>query len=475
MAEPDGDPASRGGAHVARGSPPARPSSVIRRPYLAPAAVPVDPPRRSPTDPLPRARRASPLVCASPPSPSPLVSRRSRFLPLPQDASPAPPPRPPPRFDLDWRALAVVVEAGSPGVDAAAVQTALLSAPDEHVHDGRTIVFGALSFEELRRDAADAEEDSPLHAVHVTILAHQESHVRLGRRTRTRANGPSPSPSAPSSRFAKSRVDAAAHKAEVTAKRQAAVVAARRGGRRRRIASRRRANPSRARRRSRRRRAGGRHAAPRSTPASRGRPRFQTAKRQPRAPWWRRRRRWWRRPRGASRPAKIWRRRVDADERSDEDLGVAAKVYALADDLRGEDGDALADLTAAGFPARAVLNVARARLAETDPGDDDPELGSRNHARRNRSRRNRSRRGRPVPSVLRRAVDVPRRRRDARATSRIPPAASRWFPCRPRDEDTPDAMALARSWRRVRRRSSTRRTSRGANPPPSFACRTPPA
>ena len=81
----------RGLSYLRAVPPPARPSSVIRRPYLAPAAVPVDPPRRSPTDPLsarallvPRSRASSPsLVCAiqfSPPS------RRTR----------PPRPRPPP-------------------------------------------------------------------------------------------------------------------------------------------------------------------------------------------------------------------------------------------------------------------------------------------------------------------------------------------------------------------------------------------
>ena len=201
-------------------SPPARPSSIIRRPYLALAAV--DPPRRSPTDPL-SARAPRP---PSFPPPRLLLSSHADpvFSPLPQDASPAPPPTPP-DFDLDWRALAVVVEAGSPGVDAAAVQTALLSAPDEHVHDGRAIVFGALSFEELRRDAADAEEDSPLHAVHASILAHQESHASS--EDPDKGEWSVPLTLRAELFFAKSHVDAAAHKAEVTAKRQAAVVAAR--------------------------------------------------------------------------------------------------------------------------------------------------------------------------------------------------------------------------------------------------------
>ena len=105
------------------------------------------------------------------------------------------------------------------------MQTALLSAPDEHVHDGRTIVFGALSFEELRRDAADAEEDSPLHAVHASILAHQESHASS--EDPDKGEWSVPLTLRAELFFAKSRVDAAAHKAEVTAKRQAAVVAAR--------------------------------------------------------------------------------------------------------------------------------------------------------------------------------------------------------------------------------------------------------
>ena len=157
------------------------------------------------------------------------------------------------------------------------MQTALLSAPDEHVHDGRTIVFGALSFEELRRDAADAEEDSPLHAVHASILAHQESHASS--EDPDKGEWSVPLTLRAELFFAKSHVDAAAHKAEVTAKRQAAVVAAReaaRGGdgsppRRRARPPTKPPPPS-----------PPRHAAPRSTPASRGRPRFQTAKRHPR-------------------------------------------------------------------------------------------------------------------------------------------------------------------------------------------------
>ena len=61
---------------------------------------------------------------------SPLTARR-----------PSPVPAvPPPEFDLEWRAIAFVMEAGSEGVDAEAVKTALLALePVEH-GDGRPIM-----------------------------------------------------------------------------------------------------------------------------------------------------------------------------------------------------------------------------------------------------------------------------------------------------------------------------------------------
>ena len=157
---------------------------------------------------------------------------------------------------------------------------------------------------------------------------------------------------------------------------------------------------------------------------------------------------------------------------------VAAKVYALADDLRGEDGDALADLTAAGFPARAVLNVARARLAETDPGDDDPEADPETTPEETAPEETAPEEDDPYPPFC-----------DALLTSHAAAATARDFahPSRgvavvpvsfPRDEDTPDATALASLVADAcgaLAASDACRTSRGANPPPSFACRTPPA
>ena len=367
MSEPDGDPPAEV-RFPARVSPPR--ARLVRHPPSAfgtGRGRPIDPPRRTPTDPPSARAPRPPLVFA--PRPHPPVSRRSPPLPLhPQDASPPPPPTPP-DFDLDWRALAVVIEAGSQGVDATAVQTALLSAPDEHVHDGRSIVFGALSFEELQRDAADAEEGTPLHSVHASILADQESHAAS--EDPDKGEWSVPLPLRAELFHARARVDAAAYKAELTAKRQAAVAAAKEAEAEaaERVESARAAveEASAAVAEARRVALDAGEPWPPEVPDGEDEPpdpveeaeeALAAAKEALRA------------AKGATRDA----------EGETTKPRRATKVYALADDLRGEDADALAALAAAGFPARAVLNVARARWTPKRDASDGADGGDGNAA-----------------------------------------------------------------------------------------------
>ena len=109
------------------------------------------------------------------------TSRAARAL-LP-DHSPSNPPRivihrsqpepetppPPPAFELDWRAVAFALEAGAPGVDAAAVTTALVGLSETAAEgidgssaptaaDERPLVFAHLSYDELRKAASAAPE-----------------------------------------------------------------------------------------------------------------------------------------------------------------------------------------------------------------------------------------------------------------------------------------------------------------------------
>ena len=164
------------------------------------------------------------LTLAPPPSPPPSPGLRSQAAP-----SEPPPPPPAPAFDLDWHALAVVLEAGTPGVDAAAV-TAAFVAPDPPAHEaeaphGRALVFAELTFEALSAAAAGAPDGTALHAAHALVAEAEAAHaasedpdkgdwvVPLGLRAALFE--------------AKSRDDADAHRAALTEARTAAFAAAR--------------------------------------------------------------------------------------------------------------------------------------------------------------------------------------------------------------------------------------------------------
>jgi hypothetical protein len=95
---------------------------------------------------------------------------------------------PPPAFELDWRAVAAVLEAGAPGVDAAAVTTALVGLSETAAEgadgssaptaaDERPLVFAHLSYDELRKAASAAPEGTPLRDADDAVVAAAEAHA----------------------------------------------------------------------------------------------------------------------------------------------------------------------------------------------------------------------------------------------------------------------------------------------------------
>lgn len=92
---------------------------------------------------------------------------------------------PPPSFHLDWTAQAVVLEAGTPGVDANSVTTALIGLSDAQggedaellETDTRPLVFATLTYDELTKAAGAAEEGTALHEAQMAITTAQETHA----------------------------------------------------------------------------------------------------------------------------------------------------------------------------------------------------------------------------------------------------------------------------------------------------------
>ena len=78
----------------------------------------------------------------------------------------------------------MALEAGAPGVDAAAVTTALVGlteSPADGVEpptaDGRPLVFASVSYDELAKVASAAPEDTPLRAADAAVAAASEAHA----------------------------------------------------------------------------------------------------------------------------------------------------------------------------------------------------------------------------------------------------------------------------------------------------------